>query len=68
MSNAEYFVKASKWGRDHFTCDFLDKDRCGRPIRRILVKEGEPMAGYCYPHYLAAKRGTTQANPSEKGK
>lgn len=55
MSNDEFFVTASAWARERFTCDALPKDGCGKPVRRILVKEGKPQAGYCYAHYLQIK-------------
>lgn len=41
MSNDDFWVAASPWARKQFRCDYLDKDRCGKPIRRIHVKEGE---------------------------
>jgi len=70
MSHDSFFVTASAWARKRFRCDYLDKDRCGKPIRRILVKEGEPQAGYCYPHYLDVvrdERRTTHDKENDRG-
>jgi hypothetical protein len=55
VSNDDFWVKASTWAAQNFTCDYLPKDACGKPVKRIHVREGEPQAGYCYPHYLEAK-------------
>ena len=69
MSNDDFWVTASVWARKRFTCDALPKDGCGKPIRRIHVREGEPQAGYCYAHYLEAKnRSTDNACVEQKGK
>ena len=54
MSADDFWVKASQWAARHSRCDAMDK-ACGKPVRRIHVKEGEPQAGYCYAHYLEAK-------------
>lgn len=66
MSNDSFWVTASPWARKRFRCDALPKDACGRPIRRIYVREGKPQAGYCYAHYLEAKRAT-ESNTEDRG-
>ncbi len=55
MSTDDFWVKASAWATKRFRRDYLPKDACGKPVKRIHVKEGEPQAGYCYAHYLEAK-------------
>ena len=67
MSAADHWVEASAWAADRFTCDALPKDGCRQPIGWILVREGEPQAGYCTPHYLEATRPPSPTPGAAKG-
>lgn len=66
MSADDFWVKASAWATKNFTCGHIDDVRCGKPIRRIRVKMGEPQDGYCYPHYLAAKNVAAPSESKER--